>query len=314
MLESDFRLPAKDGTALFVREWLPDQKPRAVVQIAHGMAEHSARYARLARALTERGYAVYADDHRGHGKTVSSPAELGHFGDEDSWQLVVDDLLTLTEEIKSRHPGLPVVLFGHSMGSFMARSALLKRPHEWAALILSGTGHASPLVQRLNRITPRVERRRLGKRGKSALIRKFSFDAFNAKFKNARTSADWLSRDPAEVDKYVADPLCGFECSVQLWYDMFGALASIFSDEAVRQLPRELPIYVMSGERDPVGSDLSEIKKLHTALEKAGVRNVTVRAYPEARHELLNETNRDEVTRDLLGWIDQQLASTDARP
>ncbi|HEX6244254.1 MAG TPA: alpha/beta hydrolase [Polyangiales bacterium] len=307
MLESDFRLPAKDGTPLFVREWLPDGQPRAVIQIVHGMAEHSARYARLAKALNQRGYAVYADDHRGHGKTAQSPADLGHFGDEDSWNLVVDDLLAINEEIKSRHPGVPRIALGHSMGSFMLRSALLVRPREWMAVVLSGTGHSQPIVQRLNRLTPRLERRRLGKRGKSFMIRKFSFEAFNAKFEQ-RTSADWLSRDNAEVDKYVADPLCGFECSVQLWYDMFGGLSQIFSDAALQKLPPELPIYVMSGARDPVGGDLSEIRRLHSALEKAGARSVTVRVYPDARHELFNETNRDEVTRDLIAWLDQQLA------
>jgi alpha-beta hydrolase superfamily lysophospholipase len=307
MLESDFRLPAKDGTPLFVREWLPDGKPRAAIQIVHGMAEHSARYARLAQALNQHGYAVYADDHRGHGKTAQSREDLGHFGDEDSWRLVVDDLLAINDEIKSRHPGLPRIALGHSMGAFMLRSALLRRPQEWTAVVLSGTGHSQPLVQRLNRLTPRLERLRLGKRGKSFLIRKFSFEAFNAKFEQ-RTSADWLSRDNAEVDKYVADPLCGFECSVQLWYDMFEGLGEIFGDAALSKLPRELPLYVMSGARDPVGSDLSEIRRLHSALEKAGLRNVTVRVYPEARHELFNETNRDEVTRDLIAWLDQQLA------
>jgi alpha-beta hydrolase superfamily lysophospholipase len=307
MLESDFRLPAKDGTPLFVREWLPDGKPRAVIQIVHGMAEHSARYARLAQTLNQHGYAVYADDHRGHGKTVQRSEDLGHFGDEDSWNLVVGDLLAISEEIKSRHPGLPHIALGHSMGSFMLRSALLQRPRDWTAVVLSGTGHSPPIVQRLNRITPRVERKRLGKRGKSPLIRKFSFEAFNAKFEQ-RTGADWLSRDNAEVDKYVADPLCGFECSVQLWYDMFGGLRQIFNDAALQKLPPELPLYVMSGARDPVGGDLREIKRLHSALDKAGLRNVTVRAYPEARHELFNETNRDEVTRDLIAWIDQQLA------
>jgi alpha-beta hydrolase superfamily lysophospholipase len=306
MLESDFRLPAKDGTPLFVREWLPEGKPRAVIQVVHGMAEHSERYARLARALNQHGYAVYADDHRGHGKTAQRPEDLGHFGDHDSWNLVVDDLLALSDEIKSRHPGLPCVALGHSMGSFMLRTALLRRPLEWTAVVLSGTGHSRPIVQRFNRLTPRLERLRLGKRGKSFLIRKFSFEAFNAKFQG-RTEADWLSRDEAEVDKYVADPLCGFECSVQLWYDMFGGTKQIFRDAALRKLPRDLPIYVMSGARDPVGSDLREVRRLHSALDQAGLRNVTVRVYPDARHELFNETNRDEVTRDLIGWLDQQL-------
>jgi alpha-beta hydrolase superfamily lysophospholipase len=266
MKESDFRLQAKDGAALFVREWLPEREPRAVVQIAHGMAEHSARYARFAEALTSHGYAVYADDHRGHGKTAASAADLGHFGDENSWELVVSDLLAITAEIKSRHPGLPLVLFGHSMGSYMARTAVLRQPSEWAALVICGTSHSLPAVQQFNRLVPSLERMWLGKRGKSPTVRMFSFDAFNAKFRPNRTDFDWLSRDDAEVDKYIADPLCGFECSVQLWLDMFVALAEIYSDDAIAKLPRELPIYVMSGERDPLNDGLKDIRRLHQAM------------------------------------------------
>lgn len=307
MIESDFRLQAKDGTALFVREWLPPQKARAVVQIAHGMAEHSARYARLAQALTDQGYAVYADDHRGHGKTAPSPADLGHFADENSWELAVGDQLSIADEIKSRHPGVPVVLMGHSMGSYLARSAILRRPAGWLALVLSGTSHSQPIVQHINRIVPSIERLWLGKRGKSPTVRKFSFDAFNAKFRPNRTGFDWLSRDEAEVDKYVADPLCGFDCSIQLWLDMFVGLAEIYSQAAINSMPSTLPVYVMAGERDPLNVGLKDIRALHQAFEKAGLRNVTVRCYPEARHELLNELNRDEITRELLAWLGQQL-------
>jgi alpha-beta hydrolase superfamily lysophospholipase len=307
MRESDFRLQAKDGTPLFVREFLPDGAAKAVVQIAHGMAEHSARYARFAKALTDQGYAVYANDHRGHGKTASRREDLGHFADENGWELVVNDQLTLVEEIKSRHPGVPVVLFGHSMGSYIVRAAATRAGREWAALILSGTSHGQPAIQAFNQTLPKLERLRIGKRGKSWAISKLSFESFNAKFDDPRTSADWLSRDEAEVDKYLADPFCGFECSVQTWLDMFRGLQKIFSPGVIAQMPHEMPVYVLAGEFDPLNEKLADIKKLHKAFEKAGIADMTVRVYPGARHELLNELNRDEVTRDLLGWLEQQM-------
>jgi alpha-beta hydrolase superfamily lysophospholipase len=308
MQESDFRLPAKDGTPLFVRAFLPERPPKAVIQIAHGMAEHSARYARPARALSERGYAVYAHDHRGHGKTAPRREELGHFADEDGWELVVGDQFSLVEEIKSRHPGLPVFLFGHSLGSYIVRAATIRRASPWTGLILSGTSHDAPFVYQAYRLSAAFETLRLGKRGKSPLLRAWSFESFNAKFEDPRTTADWLSRDLKEVDKYVADPLCGFECSAQLWRDVFGGLVEICSPKNIAKMPHDLPVYVMAGSLDPLNGRLRAIRKLHQALEAAGMSQVTVRAYEGARHELFNEVNRDEVTRELGNWLDQQLA------
>lgn len=308
MNESEFRLPAKDGTPLFVRAFLPEQAPRAVLQVVHGMAEHSARYARLARALNEVGYAVYVDDHRGHGKTVQHADDLGHFADNHGWKLVVGDQLSLLEEIKSRHPGLPVFLLGHSLGSYIARAAAIRAGESWAGLILSGTSHDAPLTYHGYRALARLERLRLGKRGKSRLLRAMSFDAFNAKLVHPRTDADWLSRDEAEVDKYVADPLCGFECSTQLWFDVFTGLIEICSVKKIAKMPHELAVYIIAGEYDPLNGRLAAIRQLHQALEAAGLSRVTVRAYEGARHELFNELNRDEVTRELIGWLDQELA------
>jgi alpha-beta hydrolase superfamily lysophospholipase len=308
MKTSEFRLPAKDGTPLFVRAFLPDQQPKALVQIVHGMAEHSARYARPARALTEHGYAVYADDHRGHGKTATRREELGHFADEGGWELVVGDQLGLLEELKSRHPDLPVFLFGHSLGSYIARAAAIRASSAWAGLILSGTSHDFPFRYHPYRVCAWIESVRLGKRGKSPLLRTLSFESFNAKFEDPRTTADWLSRDEAEVDKYVADPLCGFESSAQLWHDVFSGLIEICSPRNIAKLPHDLPIYIMAGALDPLNGRLSAIRKLHHALEAAGMADVTVRAYEGARHELFNETNRDEVTRELIEWLDQRLA------
>jgi alpha-beta hydrolase superfamily lysophospholipase len=311
MQESDFRLVATypgDSTSIFVRSFLPEVAPlRALVQVAHGMAEHSARYARFARTLTEHGYGVYANDHRGHGQTVTRREELGHFADEKGWEKVTHDQLSLTTEIKSRHPGLPVFLMGHSMGSYIARSTAL-RSTGLAGLILSGTSHDSAFAMRGARLVAAAERLRLGPRGKSSLLRKTTFEAFNKKIDDPRTTCDWLSRDPFEVDKYLADPLCGFDCTTQLFWDMFGGMVEIFSQSELEKLPKTLPIYILAGEQDPLNNGLSAIKKLHKALEAAGLTDVTLRVYPGARHELLNETNRDEVTRDLVAWLDERLA------
>ena len=307
-MHSEFRLPVADGTAIFVRSFLPERPPRAIVQISHGMAEHCARYARFAAFLNEHGYGAYANDHRGHGKTVTNSEDLGHFADEDGWNKVVSDQVEILSEIASRHPNVPIFLMGHSMGSYIVRSAATRCGSRLAGLILSGTSHEHAGLYKTYRLAAAAERARLGKRGKSALLRKLSFESFNKQIPNARTDCDWLSRDEAEVDKYKADPLCGFECSTQLWWDLFGGLAEIYSAASVAKLPKLLPIYVTVGERDPLNNRLSAIRKLQAAFENAELGDVTLRVYQGARHEVLNETNRDEVMRDLVAWLDERTA------
>jgi len=308
MQQSEFRLPAPDGMAIFVRGFLPEPAPRAVVQIAHGMAEHGARYARLAAALAKHGIGTYAADHRGHGHSVVSPDDLGHFADRDGWRKVLDDQRMLLDEIKSRHPRTPLFLMGHSMGSFITRCMLPTVARELSGFIISGTGHQPlPLVQ-LARVVATAERARLGKRGKSALLRMLTFDAYNKQVENPRTDSDWLSRDPREVDAYLSDPLCGFMCTTQLYRDMFGGMLTAFGPEALHAVPKTLPVYIMAGECDGVNQRLAGIRRLHLALEAEGIKELTLRVYPGARHELLNETNRDEVTRDLIGWLEARLS------
>ncbi len=308
MQTSDFRLPTRDGNALFVRSFVPDQSTRAIVQLAHGMAEHSERYARLAEALTEQGYALFAADHRGHGHTATSRESLGYFAENDGWSKVVEDQIDLTEELKARFPGLPVFLMGHSMGSYIARGVAIRRGGDYRGLLLSGTGHDAPGVYKALRLVVGAEALRLGKTSKSALISKLTFDAFNKQVKNPRTPCDWLSRDEAEVDKYIADPLCGFQCTNQLWWDVMTGLIEICSADQIARMPKTLPVYVLAGERDPVNNKLAGIRKLRKAYEKAKMNSVTVRVYQGARHELLNEKNRTEVTHDLLEWLNRELA------
>jgi alpha-beta hydrolase superfamily lysophospholipase len=305
MQESTFQLASADEIEVFVYRWLPEGKPRAVVQIAHGMAEHAARYARLAHALTAAGYAVYASDLRGHGRTARTSDDLGFFAARDGWRKCAEDLWKVNRRLAEENPGVPVVLLGHSMGALLARQLMRDHGQSFAGVVLSGaSGHPTPLALAGRAIT-RAEKLRVGGRGKSKLVQSLTFDAFNKRFEPVRTRFDWLSRDQAEVNKYVADPLCGFNSSVQLWIDMLDAWAAIAGDDRVSGAPRELPIYVISGERDPVSAGTKMLLPMLDQYRKAGLTRVEHKFYPEARHELLNETNREEVTRELLQWMNR---------
>jgi alpha-beta hydrolase superfamily lysophospholipase len=300
MLGSEFDFRADDGQTLLARRWLPEGPPRAVVQIAHGLAEHSARYARLAAALNAAGYAAYANDHRGHGPKAAA-ADLGHFADEGGWDKVVGDLWTLNRLIAAEQPGTPIIFLGHSLGSFLGRGFIAEHSDALAGVALSGSNGKPPAIATLGRLIAREERLRLGKRGKSNLIFQMWFGEFNKPFKPARTDFDWLSRDERQVDAFVADPLCGFPFTTQLAIDVLDALPHVTSRKSLAAIRKDLPLYVFSGERDPVGAN---IKGLIQDLKAAGFTELTTRIYPGARHETLNELNRDEVTRDFIAWLD----------
>jgi alpha-beta hydrolase superfamily lysophospholipase len=299
MPASEFHFGGADGAQRLGRRWTPDGTPRAVVQIAHGLAEHSARYARLAGALNVAGFAAYASDHRGHGPACAAD-DLGHFADRNGWAACVADLWTFNRLIAAENPGVPIALLGHSMGSFLARSFATKHSDALAGLVLSGSSGKAPAIAAAGRFVARGERLRLGVRGTSPLLVQMMFGAFNKPFEPARTPFDWLSRDPAEVDKYVADPACGFPFSTQLAIDLLDALPGLSAPASLAPIRKDLPIYIFSGEKDPVGAN---IQSLIDAYKAAGFSRVTSRIYPGARHETLNETNRDEVTRDLVAWL-----------
>ena len=299
MPESQFEFRADDGQTLLGRRWLPEGPPRAVLQIAHGLAEHSARYARLAAALNEAGYGAYANDHRGHGPKAAA-ADLGHFADEGGWDKVVGDLWTFNRVIAAEAPGTPIIFLGHSLGSFLGRGFIAKHSDALAGVALSGSNGKPPAIATLGRLIAREERLRLGKRAKSDLIFQMWFGEFNKPFKPARTASDWLSRDEKEVDAFVADPLCGFPFTTQLAIDVLDALPHVTSRKSLAAIRKDMAIYVFSGERDPVGAN---IQGLIQDLKATGFTQLTTRIYPGARHETLNETNRDEVTRDFIAWL-----------
>lgn len=329
MRSDPFTFKADDGKELFVYRWRPEgarpasrppgagaettgarpvSRPpgaaKAVVHVAHGMAEHAARYERLAEALTAAGYVVYANDHRGHGKTARTDAELGFFASSGGFRRVQRDIEQLIDLEKQENPGLPVVLLGHSMGSFLAQAVMIERGHDLGGVVLSGSSGKPGALASVGKVLARVERVRLGERGKSSFLDKMSFDRFNAAFQPSRTAFDWLSRDEAEVDKYIADPRCGFVCAASLWVDLLDALGQISAPERQARIPKDLPVYIFSGSRDPVGENTKSLEQLLGAYRRAGLRAVKHRFYPNGRHEMLNETNREEVTRELITWLD----------
>ncbi len=305
-----FVLSTADGAALYIHRWLTARPPRAAVQIVHGLAEHAGRYARLAAALNQAGYVVYAGDLRGHGRTAAGPADLGFLAETGGWEKCLGDLRLLQQRIATDHPALPVFLLGHSMGSFLVQDYIGRHGDALAGVILSGSNGKPPLLAAAGRWVARLEKLRLGPRARSRLIHALAFGSYNRPFRPARTPADWLSRDPAEVDKYLADPLCNFVPTVQLWIDLLDALPRIAGPAHLRRIPKSLPIDVIAGERDSVSAHTRGLKKLLVAYHRAGLQNhLDWRFYPGARHELFNETNRDEVTRDLVAWLDGVLAS-----
>jgi alpha-beta hydrolase superfamily lysophospholipase len=306
MQSSTFTLTTPDGTDVFVNRWLPDGDPRAIVQIAHGLAEHSSRYARFAQRLTDRGYAVYGSDHRGHGKT-SSPR--GSFAEKDGWQTVIDDLHAVTDKAREEHPDLPVVLVGHSMGSFISRGYAAQYGRELAGLVLSGTAGGAGAIGKVGVFLASTQARLRGHEHVSGLMNTLSFGQYNSAFKPTRTDFDWLSRDPAEVDKYINDPDCGFVFSAGGFADLLRGLEAVNTDRVASRIPKELPVHLASGDLDPVGANGKGVQKVAEQLRRLGVQDVTVKLWPQARHEILNETNRDEVEVEIADWIDAHVAA-----
>ncbi|NBC23943.1 MAG: alpha/beta fold hydrolase [Gammaproteobacteria bacterium] len=295
-------LSGTPGPDIHLYVWHPDGEGNGdAVQIVHGLGEHAGRYRRLAESLTAAGYLVLAHDQRGHGRTAQRGVP-GHFADREGWDRVIEDVERVRREAKALRPDGRLILLGHSMGSYVAQSNVLRAPASVDALVLSGSTFASRAQLRVFRIVAAIEKFRQGATGRSALLDKLSFGAFNKEFQPARTEFDWLSRDEAEVDSYVTDPLCGGRSTNQLWRDLTGGLLEITSVAALRQLPVSLPVYILGGEKDPVGG-AKGLTRLHDAYREAGLAGTQLRLYPEGRHEMFNETNRDEVSADLLAWL-----------
>ncbi len=303
MNSADFKFQTVDGTTLHVSGWTVDA-PKAIVHVLHGMAEYGSRYERLARALADAGYGTYAHDHRGHGKSVPPGQPPGHMADEDSWNQIVEDAHGVNREIAKRHPGVPVLMLGHSMGSFIVQQLLFEHPNDMVGAALSGSNGKPPPIAKLGKVIARIERLRVGKRASSPVLQRMTMGDYNRAFAPNRTDSDWLSRDEAEVDQYVQDPLMGFPVSTQVWIDLLDGLDRISDPDHIARVPKSMPLYLFAGERDPVGDMGKGVRRLYDAYKRAGMFDVKLKLYADARHETLNETNRDEVIGDFVAWCD----------
>ncbi|WP_434752153.1 alpha/beta fold hydrolase [Paenibacillus amylolyticus] len=303
MQESTFALIADEGTRIHVYRWLPDSDEhiQGIVQIAHGMGETAARYAEFAGYLTKHGYAVYANDHRGHGKTVENTELLGDAG-VDAFRWMASDIVDLGEVAAAEHPGVPLFLMGHSMGSFLVQYLMYTGHERYHAFVLSGTNGKRGLL----RFGEKLALLQCGIQGdnhRSLLLNAIVFGGFNRAFRPATTPFDWLSRDHQEVQRFIEDPMCGAICTAGFFRDFFKLLLQIHLPQNMERIPKHKPVFLFSGELDPVGLRGKGVLNLYSQYQKLGLKDVQYRLYPGGRHEMLHETNRTEVARDVLNWL-----------
>jgi alpha-beta hydrolase superfamily lysophospholipase len=300
-------LSASDGHQIPVRRW-PVGQARAVIHIVHGMAEHSGCYADIAPLFNTAGYSVVAHDHRCHGQALAG-LPPGDVGPQQHWRGVCDDMAVVNADIRQRYAGLPVVMLGHSMGSFIAQYFAQHHPGAINLLLLEGSSYEAPWFTSLAAAIARFESWRQGENGRSKLLHALSFGSFNKAIPAPRTDFDWVSRNNDFVDRYIADPLCGFQMANAYWRDFATALAQLYRPQSMKQIRADLPVYLFSGDHDPVGHMGRGVERLAECYRNTvGSRDVTLRLYPDVRHDLLHENNRDEVAADVLAWIGQHQA------
>lgn len=292
---------------IHARKCIPDSAPRAIVQIVHGIAEHINRYDDFMNFLAENGILAVGDDHLGHGQSVTEADDLGFFNDKDGWDYAVMDEERLHDLIVDEYPNIPYIFFGHSMGSFITRTLIIKHPEMYDAAIISGTGHQSKALVYGGGIMANALVALKGARSDSKALNDVAFGTYLSHIENPRTPFDWLSRDVAAVDKYIADPMCGFICKASLYRDMMGGVKFVTSQKNINKMNKEKPIYFMSGAEDPVGDYGVGVEKAYKAFCDAGLHDVKMRLYPGGRHEMLNETNHTEVYKDILDWINEKI-------
>jgi alpha-beta hydrolase superfamily lysophospholipase len=281
---------------------------RGILLISHGLAEHSKRYRTFAAAMAQRGYHVYAHDHRGHGETTASDAPIGRFARRDGVRLVVDDVAAMRDHAVARHPGLPVILFGHSMGGLIALNAAVTHPEKFNAIAVWNSNFNPGLAGRAAQAILLAERALKGSDVPSGLLPKLTFGTWGKSIPGRRTEFDWLSSDPAEVDKYIADPLCGFDSSVSLWLDLFELTFRAPQKFHLDRLPKHMPIHLAGGGQDPATEHGKAMIWLSNHLKRQGFSRITTEIYQDMRHETLNEIGAGAAISAFADWCDQATA------
>ena len=282
---SEFTFLSSDGkTQLHGMLWEPEGVAvRAVLQICHGVAEHIARYDGFARALNEQGIVVAGHDHLGHGKSLPEGGTPVYFGEGNTWNTVVDDIYVLHQRLKQRYPDVPLCIMGHSMGSFLTRTYLIRYPGLALANAIAAVS---------------------GENATSELVTELAFGSYNKLFAPNRTKVDWLSADESNVDDYIADPLCGADATVGLFRQMLHGIRFNQRQSHLRQMDREMPVLFAAGDKDPVGSCGKGVRQTYDAFRAAGMRDCTLKLYPGLRHEILNEkAYTADITKNIEAWL-----------
>ena len=304
----DFYFNSSTGkNKIHARMCVPDAEPRAIVQIIHGIAEYIDRYDEFMSFLADNGIIAVGTDHLGHGKSIESEEQTGFFAYDNGWDYVVRDEEVLRLAMHENYPELPIIVFGHSMGSFMARTLLIRYPDAFNAAIISGTGNQGAALVNGGLFMGNLVTGLKGAHHYSKFLNNLAFGSYNKIYDNPKTEYDWLSRDEANVQKYIDDPLCGFIPSCSLFRDMMTGVKFITNKKNLTAMNKDMPVYFMSGDMDPVGECGKGVQKAYNNFLEAGMKDVSIKLYPGGRHEMLNEINKDEVYSDILTWLGSKI-------
>lgn len=302
--KEEFTFDSRDGsTKLHAVRWIPSGKVICILQIVHGMAEYVERYEAFAEYLGEKGILVTGDDHLGHGKSVGEEGVYGYFCEQDPATVVVRDVHRLKKLTQEEYPGVPYVILGHSMGSFILRNYLFRYGSGIQGAIICGTGSQPPALVKMCKAIAAIQGMLFGQKHTAGFIDKMAFGSYNKRIPNAKTAFDWLCTDPVVVDAYLKDPLCGFTFTVNGFQTLFTLLDRLNQEENLWAMPGGLPVYFIAGDMDPVGNYGAGVRKAYEDFLKAGMEHISIKLYAGGRHELLNETNRQQVYEDIYPWI-----------
>ncbi|WP_249871251.1 alpha/beta hydrolase [Oceanobacillus saliphilus] len=303
-MESSFWLTMEDHVEVYIKKWTNEnRKPKAIIQLAHGMVEHINRYGAFANYLVEQGFDVFGNDHRGHGKTGERQGLQGYFADEDGFSTATNDLFEITNHVKENYPGIPIFLIGHSMGSFLARNYIQTHSESVQGVVLTGTGYYPKAVS----LTGKSLAALLPPKEQSPIMNRLTFCRNNKKIKERKNGFEWLTRDETVVEDYIKDPFSGFIPTSRFFYDLLTGVMSMQNNKQNKSVRKNLPLLLLSGDADPIGNYAKGIWKTAKIYQKAGLENVTVMLFTDGRHELLNEINRDEIFKMLCKWLKSQL-------
>ena len=308
MNKREFYYPSSDGkTRIHAVEWIPEEEPKAILQIAHGVTEYILRYEEFAEFLTSKGIIVVGNDHIGHGTSIAENAKPMYFGPEGSFKYAVDDVNTLYKTIKEKYKNIPYIILGFSLGSFIVRRFLIDYPDTVDGAILVGTGQIAPIKIKIAKFIAKSEAKKHGDDNPTPMIKSLSFDNYNKLFKPNRTDYDWLCLSKTSLDKYIKDEKRGKELSAGLFREMLSGMEYTGNLENIKKMNKDIPIIFLSGEMDPVGEKGKSVKKAYDYFKKAGIKDVSMKLYKDLRHDILHEDNAEQIYQDILEFINEKV-------